>query len=498
MKTDCYLPEHHLFSRLGKHIFFNVETMLFYEVTPPARDLISCISKDRGCDPIKALKGKYPRSEIRNTFLYLSKEGLLKEAPSNSIKPILKKRWGIRHLELMVTHGCNMGCRYCYGASGPEQWKDAPHLYGSSTAGMSLETAKKGVDFLFKESGDQKDLSVIFFGGEPLLEFSLIQKIVPYIREREQDTGRKVDLSISTNGLLLTERVVRFLNKHKIGCQVSIDGNREIQDINRCLPGGRGSYAHVVPGINRLIATRKGRVPARVTVAHNQVNIPAVIEHLLQLGFGSIHVEPAIGSTGESVVSNDDIKAIKAQNEVLALYLVKSVRNNRYFNYTNLVKFIRHTRVIRERLAYYCGAGRTYFSLSQDGAFYPCHRFVGMEQYKMGDLENGPDFTLQKKILSLTVDNRPLCAGCWSRYLCGGGCWKHAVDLKGCLEVPDNELSCEVIRHEIECSMAINSELDVTDQEILSELYEETAEPYLKTDGFVKSPKMGNLSFRMK
>jgi uncharacterized protein len=204
-----------------------------------------------------------------------------------------------------------------------------------------------------------------------------------------------------------------------------------------------------------------------------------VVEHILSSGFGSVHIEPAIGESGELMVSGEDIELMKKQNEAVALFLVKNIKNNRFFNYTNLVRFIRQTRVVRERLAHYCGAARTYFALSQDGAFYPCHRFVGMAEYKMGDLEEGMDLSLQRKVLDLTVDNRPVCRDCWARYLCGGGCWKHAVDMNGCLEVPDSEFSCELIRHQIECAMAVNSELGVEDKDILSELYEDAAEPYL-------------------
>jgi uncharacterized protein len=480
---DFRLSEFHLFMRLGKNILFNGETMLFYEVTPLVHDLVTLLSQDLSADPVKALKKDYPRAGIKNAVLYLQKEGFLKNGTPDQVskKPLLKKRWGIRHLELMVTHGCNMGCRYCYGSQEEGGWKDAPYLYGASSAGMSPDTAKKGVDYLFRESGGQKELSIIFFGGEPLLEISLIEEVIPYIRAKEAESGKKADLSLSTNGLLLNQKNVDFLVKHRISCQVSIDGPGEIHDRNRRFPDGRGSYEEILPGIKRLMAARKGNAPARATLARGQINIPGVIEHLLSIGFGSVHIEPAIGMSGETAITRKEMEEIKRQNEVLAAFLVKSVRKNRYFNYTNLVRFIRQTRVVRERLAHYCGAGRTYFALSQEGAFYPCHRFVGMEGFRMGDIDRGMDLTLQKKILGLTVDNRPICRDCWARYLCGGGCWKHAVDMSGRLEVPDNDLSCEIMRHLIECSMAINSELKVSDKDILSDLYEKAAEPYLVT-----------------
>ena len=484
MAQNFHLTEHHLFQRFNKQILFNVETMLFYEVTPTVSDLVSSLVKNPEGDPVEPLQKKHGRWEIKSAITYLQKERFFRkdDGDHRSVKPILKKRHGIRHLELLVTHRCNMACRYCYGAHGQEEWDRSPYLYGADSGGMTFDTAKKGVDYLFEASGLRKELSIIFFGGEPLLEIGLLGLIVPYIRKKEQDTGKKADLSLSTNGLLLTPKIVDFLAKNRIGCQISIDGPAAIHDKIRLLPSGQGSYDAILPGVKMLIDRRPGKVPARVTAVRELIDLEEVINHLLGLGFGSVHVEPAIGSSGEMGVTNEDVEGIKRQNEALSLFLVESVRNNRFFNYSNLVKHIRHTRVVKERLAYYCGAGRTYFALAQDGGFYPCHRFVGMDEYRMGDVADGIDLTLQKKILNLTVDNRPACRECWARYLCGGGCWKHAVDAHGSLETPEEELSCQIIRHEIECAMAINSELAVSDQDILSTIYEESSEPYLVTE----------------
>lgn len=484
MAKHYHLKEHHLFQRFDKQILFNGETMLFYEVTPTVSDLVSSLEKNPEVDPVAPLRKKYGRWEIKSAITYLEKEEFFRKGDGDhrSIRPILKKRRGIRHLELLVTHRCNMACRYCYGAHGQEEWDQGPYLYGADSGGMTFDTAKKGVDYLFEASGPQKELSVIFFGGEPLLEIDLLERIVPYIRAKEKETGKKADLSLSTNGLLLTPKIVDFLAKNRIGCQVSIDGPAGIHDRTRLLPNGKGSYDAIVPGVKRLISRRLGKVPARVTAVRELIDLEGVVSHLFGLGFGSVHVEPAIGSSGDMGVTNEDVEEIKRQNEALALFLVESVKNNRFFNYSNLVKHIRQTRVVKERLAYYCGAGRTYFALAQDGGFYPCHRFVGMDEYRMGDVAEGIDLAFQKKIVSLTVDNRPVCRECWARYLCGGGCWKHAVDAHGSLGTPEDKLSCQIIKHEIECAMAINSELAVSDQDILSTIYEEASEPYLVTD----------------
>ena len=477
------LSEHHLFERFGKTILFNVATMLFYEITPVAAGILACVSANPDADPRRALKGKFSRAEIKSAIRSLEAEGFLRKegSPPPETPPALTKRWGIRHLELMITHGCNMACRYCYGSDGTTGDAGSAHLYGSPLAGMAYETAVKGIDFLFHESGPRKEVSVIFFGGEPLLEFPLIERIVPYIRDKERETGKKADISLSSNGLLLDRKIVDFLAAQKIGCQISIDGPPEAHDRLRSLRDGSPSYEAVMIGVSHLMAARRGKVPARATLSRGATDALSVVEHLLSLGFGSVHLEPAIGRSGETAITSADVEAIKRQEEALALFLVKRVRENRYFNYSNLVKYIRQTRVVRERLAYYCGAARTYFALSRDGAFYPCHRFVGMEEYRMGDVDSGLDTRLRDRILGLTVDQRPYCRECWARYFCGGGCWKHAVDMSGTLEEPDHDLSCEITRHRIECALAINSELRVEDKDILSDLYEEAAEPYLVT-----------------
>jgi uncharacterized protein len=484
MLADYQVAELHAFSRLGRRILFNVETLLAYEVSPVVFDMVALLNDPSHTDPVGELTGHHPLEQIQEAAAYLEREDFLRQRSPDApfCAPVLKKRRGIRHLELMVTHDCTMRCCYCYGASGQEGWEEAPYLYGARGRGMSYETARKGVDFLFAASGPRKELSVIFFGGEPLLAFDLIQRIVPYIRQKETDTGKTANLSLSTNGLLLTREVVDYLVRHRIGCQVSIDGPPEIHDRSRRMVDGRGSYGSIIEGVKRLIAARRNRSPARATVSHGAVDLPAVAEHLLNLGFGSVHLEPAMGGPADLRITPADVSTIKTQNEQMARFLVKSVRNNRFFNYTNLVRFIRQTRVVRDRLAHYCGAGRTYFALSQEGDFYPCHRFVGMDGFRMGDLAGGLDLTLQRRILDFTVDNRPVCRECWARYLCGGGCWKHAVDAHGSLETPDETVSCEITKHLIECALAVNSELSVNDRDILSDLYEENTEPYLVTD----------------
>ncbi len=448
--------------------------MLCYQVTPAVAQVVEAIRRGVHC---RSGNGslRWPAPRVARTVLaHLRRLGIVRAGIS--ARPRLPLRAGVRHLELMVTHACNLRCRYCYGAA---IGAGSRHLYGEDDADMPWEVARRGVELLLQGSGRAPRVSLTFFGGEPLLALDLIRRVVPFARAQAEAAGKAIDLSLSTNGIGLSAEVVQFLVANDIGCQVSIDGPAGIHDANRPAASGAGSYAQALPGVRRLLAARPGRVTARVTVARALVHLPEVVEHLLGLGFAAVHVEPALGGCGDSAVDAADVATMCEQNEDLARLLVARVRADRVFAYHNLVRHIRQSRVVRQRLAHHCGAARTLLAVARDGAFYPCHRFVGLAEYRMGDVWSGPDFTLQRRVLALTVDERPGCRECWARYLCGGGCWKHAVDAHGTLERPDEELTCRLIRHQIECALAVNAALSVSDAEVLGRGWRESEAPHL-------------------
>lgn len=476
VRPDEAMGEVHAFERLGKKIVFNVETLFFYEADPVTFDLIS--SPVRGdLTGLEPLIGRHGLHSVRNAVERLRAERFIRATTSSPRVRALPRPRRPRSLELMVTHRCNLRCRYCYGSNGSSDWADASHLYGDDGGDMSFETAARAVDWLIGVSGGQNKLNLVFFGGEPLLVFPLIRRIVEHADGRGRATDKSFSYSLSTNGLGLTEEVVDFLEQYRIGCQVSIDGPPSVHDRWRVAADGRGSYDRAIEGIRRLIARRPGRVPARATFSHDSVHLPEVVSHLFELGFGSVHVEPALGLDPGSCISEADLKTVEVQNEQLAALLIDRVRMNRIFHYTNLVRNVRQTRVVRNRRQHHCGAGRTYLAVSRDGSIFPCHRFVGLEDYRMGHVDEGLRFEAVERFHGRTVDRRPGCAKCWARYLCGGGCWKHAHDTHGNLDRPDEDRSCRIQKHLIECAMAVNTELRVQDAEILADAAETSVEP---------------------
>lgn len=463
------LAEHHRFNALGKDILLDVRSMLFYEVNGVVADLVALLETRSFPRAVRVARWRHGRGIVAEALAMLRREGLLHE-PGDGIPPpenSLRRARSIRHLELMVTNGCNLACRYCYG--GDAAWESAPALYGGAREPMTPDVARKGIDLLLRECGANRRLSVIFFGGEPLLNFSTIKEAVAYARARERESGRQLDLSLVTNGTLLSDEVIDFVCRHRVGVQVSIDGPKALQDHNRPLRGGQGSFDRLLPGVQRLIARRPGRVPARVTVSRGHVQLRAVVNYLLALGFGSVHVEPAAGDSGPVAVTQADVEEMLRQNRELAALLIERVRAGERFHYSNLVRHVRATHAVDERRFYYCGAARSYLTVATDGALYPCHRFAGLPEFVMGHVDAWLDRTWQRRLLAFDVDSRPGCRDCWARYFCGGGCWKTNHDATGRVEEPDNDVGCRLTRQQIELAMAVNTELGGHACEVLAD-----------------------------
>ncbi len=477
-KERLQLTESHYFVALGRRLLLNVPTGLFYEVNNVVADLVQSASRNGTLSAAGArMLKKYRREDVDEAVAYLEEEGFFVAAPPEPPKPPLRN-WPMRTLELCITHACNLACRYCYGGKPGDV--DCALRYGAERAHMDQETALRGVDFLFKASGRLKRINVVFFGGEPFLNFELMRRVTGYCRAKEKQTGKRVNLSVVTNGTRLNEETARFVKANRIGVQISIDGPARIQDSNRPFPGGASSYETVIEGMQALRKAGVGHLPARATAAHNGLDNLGVLKHLVDLGFSSVHIEPALGDSAYGALTRRDVAKLIRQEEEVAAFFVDQIKAGHYFNYHSLVRHVRGTRVVQEKRHFFCGAGRGLVTLTSEGAFYPCHRFAGCEDFRLGSLDEGIDDTKRAPFRTLHVDSRPGCKSCWARYLCGGGCWRHAYDAHGGLEQPDEAHSCRLIRRQIELAMAVNTILSVTDRQIIDGIFEDVTLSYLK------------------
>ena len=448
----------HLFTESGKSFLLHIPSSIYFELDEIAHTFFQLLKE--GFTPTEAHQqvitkfNQKEADEMLEEFLKFEKEAA-------QIKRPFKPSTEITSISLNVAQECNLGCIYCYGQEG---------TYGSRGL-MSTKVGEASVDFLFDKLKNTRDCSVGFFGGEPLLNFQLIKDLVPYAIERAESYGKNVHFTITTNGTLLTDKVINFLNDNKIGVVISIDGPREIQDHNRPFKNGNGSYDVIYHKVKKLLETRNGKVTARSTAVCDNHYYP-VFNHLVDMGFRQVHIEPATGMTfnTESIIS-DYQKTMKD--------IIKTVKERRHVLFSNFSDLMGKTYLTTKRY-HGCGAGLRYVGISTKGDVYVCHRFVGVPDFAMGTVwDFNPE--LQEKISENTVDKRTLCSECWARYYCGGGCIYEAYFYNRDITKPYAN-RCDLFRSALKLSIWLYSQLKEEDQTILDDMYEKYTRDYIKKD----------------
>jgi uncharacterized protein len=472
--------EFHVFGHLGRQLVVDVRRGRVFELDEPATDFLTAgVAGASVSVAATDVRRKWGWRRLLRVWHALQQQGLLTRQPPPRPEPPEPRLLPVTSLDLNVTHQCNLACRYCYGAYGTLLTRtDGPFRYGSTEGWMTPEVARAAFSFLLKQSGDEPEISLIFFGGEPLLNWRLIETMVPEFRRRAEEAKKKLSLSTATNATLLTPRKLDFLVRNGIGIQFSIDGPAEVQDDQRCDRLGRGSHASVAEAAQRLFRARPRSVNARATITRRHLDLPAIVDALLAMGFGSVHVEPATGIRNDYGLTEADLPELKRQYTNLAEMFLARLRDGRLFNLSNFVKYVRNTHAPQAPRFHPCGAGRSYLCVAPDGRIYLCHRFTGSDEYSMGDAFEGLRDDLRRRIAVAHVDARPGCRDCWARYYCGGGCWRVNVDATGSLEEPDRAFQCVLIRHVVELSMAINAHLADEEAEILAAEYERDRLPH--------------------
>jgi uncharacterized protein len=336
-------------------------------------------------------------------------------------------------LALHVSERCNLSCDYCYLSAG-----DAGAL-------MSEDVALRALDVLFDESFGAPRLSVVFFGGEPLLHLDLIETVAERARERAAAEGRIVSFHVTTNGTLLTPDVASRLAAIDAAVLVSVDGDRAGHDAHRRFHDGAGSYD--------VIASNAARFPsgfaagARATVTEASPPLVDLTRHLSGLGFTSVHLSPVSGFP----LSPAFATRLCGEYEALARFELENVRAGRAPVVGNFVEgVLALDSGTPRRLP--CGAGARYLSVSADGTLSLCHRFAGNAAFAVGDVAGGFDREAVAGILGGLSTRAAECGRCWARWLCGGPCFFDLTASPGDA-VGERAPRCRIRRRVLELSM---------------------------------------------
>lgn len=355
----------------------------------------------------------------------------------------------VKALCLHIAHDCNLACQYCFAEEGE---------YHGRRALMSFEVGKKALDFLIANSGMRTNLEVDFFGGEPLMNFQVVKDLVAYGRSQEAAHNKKFRFTLTTNGVLLNDDIMEFANKEMSNVVLSIDGRKEVNDQMRPFRNGTGSYDLIVPKFLKLAESRnQNNYYARGTFTRNNLDFSKDVLHLADLGFEQISVEPVVAEPKDSyALQEEDLQTIFAEYDALAAEMVKRKKEGKDFNFFHFMIDLEGGPCVAKRLAG-CGSGTEYLAVTPWGDFYPCHQFVGKEEFLMGDVDHGiVREDIRTRFKACNVYSKPQCKDCFAKFYCSGGCaansYNFTNDLDGAYHV-----GCEMERKRVECAIMIKA-----------------------------------------
>lgn len=365
----------------------------------------------------------------------------------NYIIDFKKRETVVKALCLHIAHDCNLACQYCFAEEGE---------YHGRRALMSLEVGKKALDFLVANSGNRINLEVDFFGGEPLMNWDVVKELVAYGRSLEEPHNKKFRFTLTTNGILLNDDILEFANKEMSNIVCSIDGRKEVNDMMRPFRGGQGSYDIIVPKFQKVAESRdQMNYYVRGTFTHNNLDFSRDVMHLADLGFEQISVEPVVAQPEDSyAIREEDIPQILEEYDKLALDLIKRKEEGKPVNFFHFMIDLEGGPCVAKRLSG-CGSGTEYLAVTPWGDFYPCHQFVGNEEFLMGNVDEGITRTdIRDEFKTCNVYAKDKCKECFAKFYCSGGCAANSYNFHG--KINDAyDIGCELQRKRVECAIML-------------------------------------------
>ncbi len=351
----------------------------------------------------------------------------------------------VKALCLHVAHTCNLSCSYCFAAQG---------RYQGARGLMSFEVGKRAMDFLIEHSGTRRNLEVDFFGGEPLMNWAMIKKLVAYCREQEKIHNKNFRFTLTTNGVLIDDDVIDFCNREMSNVVLSLDGRKEVHDRLRVDCNGKGSYDTIVPKFQKLVAARGGKgYYMRGTYTHNNIDFTNDIFHMADLGFTELSMEPVVSKPDDPcALTAEDLPVLLEQYELLAKEMLRREKEGRGFTFYHYMIDLTGGPCIYKRISG-CGSGTEYMAVTPWGDLYPCHQFVGDPKYLLGDIWKGVTNTeIRDEFKHCNAYARAECRDCWAKLYCSGGCAANSYHASGSIR-GIYEYGCELFRKRIECAI---------------------------------------------
>ena len=459
----------HLYQNNGYNIVLDVNSGAVHVVDQAAYDVIGVLEKqnefhtpetlrepETAADLKKELGSRYGEEDIEDILeavITLTEEGRLftRDVYEDFIDEVKQRKTVVKALCLHIAHDCNLACKYCFAEEGE---------YHGRRALMSFEVGKKALDFLIANSGKRRNLEVDFFGGEPLMNWQVVKDLVAYGREQEKIHDKHFRFTLTTNGVLLNDEVQEFVNREMDNVVLSLDGRKEVNDRMRPFRKGAGSYDLIVPKFQAFAKSRGQKdYYVRGTFTRYNLDFADDVLHFADLGFEQMSIEPVVADPSEDyAIQEEDLPAILKEYDRLAVEYIKRKKEGRGFNFFHFMIDLKAGPCVAKRMAG-CGSGTEYLAVTPWGDLYPCHQFVGNEDFLLGNVDTGIVNTEVRDEFKLcNVYAKEKCRDCFARFYCSGGCAANAYNFSGSIN-GTYDIGCEMQKKRIECAIMIKAAL---------------------------------------
>ena len=331
----------HKFVQNGMYILLDVNSGAVHVIDKMIYDMMDYFDGSNDSEVLEKLQGQYPEADLKEALEEL--HGLMDIqqlfAPDIEVPPTFKQTGLVKSLCLMIAQDCNLRCKYCFGDGGS---------YGQERAIMTPEVGCKAVDFLIKASGPRKHCEMDFFGGEPLMNMKTVKAVTEYARQKEKETGKKFKLTLTTNGMLLSDENIKWLNDNDFSLVLSLDGRKEVHDAMRPDVGGHGSYDRVIKNFKKCLDSREGGdydyrgiyTYLRGTYTKNNLDFTKDVLSMNDTGFDILSMEPVVLKDSPIGLTEEDLPRIRQEYDNLVEAYLERWRAGKgffFFHFKSLV-----------------------------------------------------------------------------------------------------------------------------------------------------------------
>ncbi len=437
----------HKFNLLDKYIILDVNSTSIFIVDKIAYEIVEFLDLST-----EDLQVKFPGFNLediqsaKEELVSLVDSGYLYSPDINEEDIHYNQDNIIKALCLHVSHDCDLRCKYCFAGQGD---------FSGDRSLMSLETGKKALEFLVTNSGQRRNLEVDFFGGEPLMNFDVVKELTLYGKELNEKHGKNIRFTLTTNGVLLDEDKIDFINKHMVNVVLSLDGRKDVNDRMRPTINEKGSYDIIVPKFQKLIKGRGDKdYYIRGTFTGENLDFSEDVLEFHRLGFHKVSIEPVVTDPSEPyAIREEDLEQILKEYEALAKAYMEINKSEKFVFFHFMVDMEEGPCMAKRSVG--CGAGSEYISITPEGHIYPCHQFTGDDSFIIGNLEEGiVNDELRESFRKADIHSKEVCKSCWAKYYCSGGCHANAYYSNETIHKP-YEIGCEMQKKRTELGIAI-------------------------------------------